>query len=71
MKIKTVRCKSGIMGWQAHLRDIYASFEEFAAYAETYGVPKRLGYKNPKTAWKGNPLIQGSVIPSDYRRVRK
>lgn len=67
---KQVKCKSGITGWQDRLRKVYSSFEEFESYCAIYGIHIRIGYKSPAAAWKFNPLIQGSVIPSDLRRVR-
>ena len=66
---KQVRCNSGLMGWQARLRTVYSSFEEFKSYSEMYGNHRRLGFKTPETAWRANPLIQGSVDPCDYRKV--
>ena len=71
-KNKTIRvkCKSGIMGWQCNLQDNYADFEDFKMYADLWGLHTRLGYKTPKSAWKANPLIQGSVIPGDFRKVK-
>lgn len=68
---KQVRCRSGIMGWQNRLRDEYDDYEQFAYFDEMYGLAGRLGYANARNAWKSNPIIQGSVIPSDYRRVRE
>ena len=67
---KTVICKSGVTGWQTKLQRNYESFEEFAGYCETFNIHKRLGYKTPANAWKRNPTIQGSVIPSDLRKVK-
>jgi hypothetical protein len=58
------------MGWQEKLRDGYANYEEFERYAETYGLHTRLGYKTPRGAWKANPTVQGSVEPSDFRKVK-
>ena len=68
--MKRVICKSGLEGWQCKLRKNYLSFDEFKAYCETWGVHLRLGYKTAETAWKANPLIQGSVNASDFRKVR-
>ena len=65
-----VRCKSGIMGYRNRLRHNYTSFGEFEASCEIYGLHIRLGYKSPETAWRYNPMIEGSVTPSDFRRVR-
>ena len=55
--------------WQSRLQDVYANFDEFEAFAETYGLHQRLGYETPRDAWDANPLVQGSVNPADYRRV--
>lgn len=65
-----VKCKSGAMGWRMRLRKNYASLEEFEAYDSVYNLAKRLGYKSAKTAWRYNPMIEGSVNPSDFRKVR-
>jgi hypothetical protein len=67
---KRVRCQSGIEGYQCRLQENYHDFEQFEAYAEMYGLHTRLGYKTIKGAWKSNPVIQGSTIPSDFRRVK-
>ena len=58
------------MGYRNRLRRNYTSFGEFEAYCEIRGLHTRLGYKSPKTAWRYNPMIEGSVNPSDFRRVR-
>ncbi len=71
MKIKRVKCKSGLEGWETHLQNNYTSFEEFKVYSDTYALAERLGYKSPENAWKANPMLQGSVIPSDLRKVPK
>lgn len=65
-----VKCKSGITGYRNRLRRNYASFGEFEASCEIYGLHTRLGYKTPEAAWRYNPMIEGSVTPSDFRRVR-
>lgn len=67
--MKRVKCKSGLTGYQCRLQKNYSSFEEFEAYSDTYGVSARLGYKTAEQAWKANPIIQGSVNPSDLRVV--
>jgi hypothetical protein len=69
--MKQVTCKSGLKGWQGHLREVYASFCEFEGYSIMYGLHARLGYATPLKAWHDNPEIQGSVNPSDFRRVLK
>jgi len=66
---RTIRCRSGLKGWEGRLQDQYSSFEEFVAYCEIYGNHARLGYGSPRSVWGANPTVQGSVIPDDYRRV--
>lgn len=68
--MKRVKCKSGLIGWQCRLRKNYASFEDFQANSEMWGVAKRLGFLSAESAWKKNPTIQGSVEPSDLRVVK-
>jgi hypothetical protein len=68
--VRTVKCKSGTKGWQGKLQKVYASFEEFVSYCETYNIHKRLGYHSVKKCWEQNPLIKGSVIPSDLQVVK-
>lgn len=69
-KMKKVKCSSGLVGLQYKFQDSYASFEEFAQYAEIYNLHKRLGYRTILGAWKSNPTVQSSVEPSDFRKVR-
>ena len=66
-----VTCDSGIEGWQCKLQDNYASFEEFESYSTMRGLAERLGYgfEGEEEAWNDNPTIQGSVNPSDFRKV--
>jgi hypothetical protein len=64
-----VKCKSGIWGWRGHLRGNYDSFGDFKYWCDIRAIHTRLGYKTPETAWRANPLIEGSVNPSDLRRV--
>ena len=69
-----VICKSGLTGWQGHLRDQYNSYAEFQQADEIYGLATRLGYdwqdNSPAAyAWNDNPVVQGSVNPDDYCRV--
>ena len=68
--MKSVICKSGLSGHQGRLQANYDSFEEFVSYAETYGLHTRLGYKTIAGCWRSNPMIQFSVEPSDFRRVK-
>ena len=64
--MKQVKCKSGITGWESRLRKVYDTYDQFRRLSEFYGLHTRLGYKTPKGAWRSNPVIRGSVIPSDY-----
>jgi hypothetical protein len=68
--MKSVKCKSGVRGWQAKLHEVYDSLEEFRSYCETRGIHTRLGFKSIVRCWKANPTVQGSVIPSDLHRVK-
>ena len=67
--MKRVKCKSGVMGWSGKLHSVYHSFEEFESYCTAYNCHQRLGYSTPKTAWQKNPVIKGSINPSDYSRA--
>jgi len=67
--MKRVTCKSGLSGWQCRLQKNYASFAEFERYSEIYGLHSRLGFADAMSAWEQNPLVQGSVQPSDFCRV--
>jgi hypothetical protein len=64
-----VKCISGISGWQHRLRKVYNSKAEFFRYCSVFHNHIRLGFSTPEKAWQKNPVIQGSVIPSDYRKV--
>jgi hypothetical protein len=57
------------MGWRSKLQKVYSGFEEFEAYSEMYALSERLGYISAEDAWAANPTVQGSVNPSDYKRV--
>jgi hypothetical protein len=69
MKIKNIITTSGHRGWQAKLQDVYVDFAEFLAYCVIYKIHTRLGYRTAIGAWKSDPVIQGSIFPSDLRRV--
>ena len=69
--MKTCKCKSGLTGWCGKLRDQYQNFEEFAHYAETYGLAARLEFDSAEAAWAANPVVEGSTNPADYRRHRE
>lgn len=64
-----VKCASGVTGSRDRLHSIYESLDEYRSYCEFYGLHTRAGYETPEAAWEDNPLIEWSVIPSDYRRV--
>jgi hypothetical protein len=70
MKIKKVRCKSGVMGEQFKLRDAYKNLEDYKRYCDLWNIHTRLGYKTPETAWRYNPTVQCSTIASDYRKIK-
>lgn len=68
--MKQVRCKSGLIGWQTRLRASYDDNpDSWKWYNEHYGLAARLGYGSAQAAWEANPLIEGSVLPSDFRVV--
>jgi hypothetical protein len=70
--MKHVRCKSGLRGWQTRLKQNYGNnFELFQRYCLIYNIHTRLGYKTIKGAWISNPIIQGSVNPADFRKVKQ
>ena len=69
--MQQVVCKSGLSGWRAPLREVYASLRELRAYNSTFGIVRRLGYRSARAAWEANPTIEGSVNPSDLRNVTK
>ena len=71
MKSKPCKCKSGLVGWYGTLRDQYQSFDEFAGYAETYGLASRLGFDSAEAAWQANPVVEGSVNLTDFRVHRE
>jgi len=72
MKIKLIqqphKCDSGITGWKGKLQNQYEDFADFEHCCGIFDNHTRLGYKTPQEAWDANPTIQGSVIPSDYRK---
>jgi hypothetical protein len=64
-----VKTASGLSGWRQRLQGVYSNFNEFFACCEIYSNHKKLGYASPKKAWQDNPIVEGSVLPSDYRKV--
>lgn len=69
-KIKTVRCKSGVMGWQGKIQDIYKDFNEFDLYCNIYHIHTKLGFKNPLVMWTSNVRLRGSMNPNDLELVK-
>lgn len=69
-RTRRVVCRSGLKGWRCRLRKNYSSFEEFEAYNRSYNLAGRLGYKSAVTAWRYNPVVEGSTDPGDYRKVK-
>lgn len=70
--ITRTKTKSGLDGWRAMLRDNYdGSFCSFVGWDQDYGIASRLGFKSAREAWEANPLIEGSVNPSDLRVVHR
>jgi len=67
--MKSVKCKSGLIGSQEKLQDRYKDFSEFKNYSRVYAIHTRLGYVSMKGCWESNPTIQSSVEPSDLSRV--
>lgn len=69
--MRRFRCRSGLVGYSVRLRDNYASFDRWAYCSDIYGLAHRLGYENALDAWRDNPRICGSVIPSDFNTTKK
>ena len=68
-RIKRVKCRSSLTGWQCRLRDNYKSYEEWEQYADLWSLHLKLGFKTPQTAWRADPIVQGSVDTADYCKV--
>lgn len=66
--MKHVKCKSGMHGWSYRLQENYSSYREFSGYCRMYAIHTRIGYSSMKQAWKDNPIMRGSVLPSDLQR---
>ena len=65
---RKVICKSGLKGWQDRLKNVYNSLDDFQYHNEHYGIARRLGFETAMAAWKANPIVRGSTLPSDYER---
>ena len=68
--MKQVKCKSGLRGWQGRLHEVYTDIEDFDYWCALRGIHTRLGFRSVKGCWKANPLVRGSVNPSDLQRVK-
>lgn len=55
------------MGSRYHLRYAYTDFSEWEQFSDIYGLAKRLGYDSALDAWVANPIVEGSINPSDFR----
>ena len=69
--MKQVTCKSGLKGWQGKLQDVYVDAMQFEEFCAVYGIHTRLGFSSVMACWRANPTVQGSVNPSDLRRVKR
>jgi hypothetical protein len=64
------KAPSGLIGWKARLQDNYdGDFEQFESYDDIYGIAERLGFASAQEAWDANPMIGGSVEPSDLKVI--
>ncbi len=75
-KFKSVKCKSGLTGWQGKLQDVYSSFDEFEKYDDIYNFEWTSYFYSRnfgclEDIWNENPTLRGSVIPSDLELVSK
>jgi len=76
-RIYRVRCQSNLIGYRTRLQNNYKNFKEWESYSSAYGLAKRLGFNDEiqpfaaMKAWKANPVIEGSINPSDFRKVAK
>ena len=66
-RIYQVRCKSGLMGWRTRLQNNYKDYAEWQDYACAHNLAARLGYVHTRAAWDANPIVEGSVQPSDFQ----
>jgi hypothetical protein len=55
--------------WKDKVRDVYGSLEELQSYDRHYSIAKRCGYSDCQSLWEANPVICGSVNPSDFGRA--
>lgn len=57
--------------WKMRVRKSYSSLDELKRYDEIYNIASRLGYSSAEELWEKNPVIAGSVNPSDLRVVQE
>lgn len=57
--------------WNSRVRKLYGTFQTLQSYDSAYGIAQRLGFPTCSSLWKDNPVIQGSVHPSDLKVLRK
>lgn len=70
-RVYRCRCKSGVMGWRTRIKNNYSSFKEFLGYCEFFGIHKTFGFKSAEGLWKKNPVVEGSINPSDFRVYKR
>ena len=70
MPKKIVKCDSGEFGVQQNLQEIYDNYQDFLIFDSLFNITKRLGYKDSKSLWNDNPLVQGSTNPKDFKIVK-
>lgn len=62
----SITLRSGRKGWRHRLRDNYHNdFSAWETCADCYGLADRLGM-SIEEAWEENPIIEGSVDPTDF-----
>jgi hypothetical protein len=52
--------------WKSRVRGFYHSLAELEQCDKTYGIAMRCGYKSAEDLWVANPMIGGSIDPSDF-----
>lgn len=57
--------------WFNTVQKNYESLEELKAYDESFSIVARCGFESAEEMWKKNPVIGGSVNPSDFGIVYK
>jgi hypothetical protein len=68
-RIYRIRTFTGIMGWRGKLQVVYRTLNEWKFYARTYKLHRKLR-GSMQGLWNENPVIEGSVNPLDFRRVK-